>query len=113
MGLSKMLHHVSLTTCQTYFDKFVGIAVRFAKVLELTMVLQQGGVYAVKPLCAFAMLDGGELDWKVVAIRTDDPLAAKMHDAVDVETMMPVGIPRNCIDHSLLVGDNRKSCHAH
>lgn len=35
-----------------------------------------GGVYPVVALGALALLDGGELDWKVIAIRTDDPLLA-------------------------------------
>ena len=44
-----------------------------------------GGVYAVKPLAVFAMIDEGELDWKVVAVRADDPLAAAVSDVEDVE----------------------------
>jgi hypothetical protein len=32
-------------------------------------------VYAVRVLGALAMIDGGETDWKVLAVRTDDPLA--------------------------------------
>ena len=28
--------------------------------------LEQGGVYPVKPLGVFAMIDDGELDWKVL-----------------------------------------------
>jgi inorganic pyrophosphatase len=31
------------------------------------------------------MIDDGELDWKVIAIRADDPLAAKLNDVEDVE----------------------------
>lgn len=46
---------------------------------------QQGGVYKVKPLGAYAMIDDGELDWKIVCIRTDDPLADVMNDIEDVE----------------------------
>ena len=33
----------------------------------------------------YAMIDDGELDWKVICIRTDDPLAAKLSDVEDVE----------------------------
>jgi len=36
---------------------------------------QTGSVYAVRVLGALAMIDGGETDWKVLAVRTDDPLA--------------------------------------
>ena len=47
--------------------------------------LDMGGVYAVKPLAVLAMIDDGELDWKVVAIRADDPKAAAVNDVEDVE----------------------------
>ena len=46
---------------------------------------QQGSVYKVKPLGAYAMIDDGELDWKIVCIRTDDPLANVLNDIEDVE----------------------------
>lgn len=39
-----------------------------------------GSVYPVKVLGALAMIDGGETDWKLLAIRTDDPLAATVDD---------------------------------
>lgn len=39
-----------------------------------------GGIYTVKILGALGMIDGGETDWKLLAIRTDDPLAASLHD---------------------------------
>lgn len=55
---------------------------------------QQGGVYKVKPLGAYAMIDDGELDWKIVCIRTDDPLADILNDIEDVERY---------VDHQLLV----------
>ena len=48
-----------------------------------------GGVYTVKPLGVFAMIDDGELDWKVIAIRSDDPMADKLHDVADVDKHMP------------------------
>lgn len=41
------------------------------------------------------MIDGGELDWKVIAIAKDDPLAADLGDIADVEAKMPgVGLVR-------------------
>ena len=46
---------------------------------------EMGGVYPVKPLATLAMIDDGELDWKVVAIRTDDPKASSVNDVEDVE----------------------------
>lgn len=48
-----------------------------------------GGVYPVKPLGVYAMIDDGELDWKVICIRADDPLAAKLNDVEDVERELP------------------------
>ena len=39
-----------------------------------------GAVYQVKVLGALAMIDGGETDWKLLAVRTDDPLAAAVGD---------------------------------
>merc|ERR1719261_1502184 len=42
--------------------------------------LAQGTVATVKPLGALAMIDEGELDWKIIAINTADPLAAKYNE---------------------------------
>ena len=39
-----------------------------------------GSVYQVKVLGALGMIDGGETDWKLLAIRTDDPLAKLAED---------------------------------
>ena len=39
----------------------------------------------MKVLGVFAMIDDGELDWKVLAIARDDPLFALLHDVSDVE----------------------------
>ena len=35
------------------------------------------------------MIDDGELDWKVVAISTSDPMAGKLNDVSDIEKEMP------------------------
>jgi inorganic pyrophosphatase len=43
----------------------------------------------VKVLGVLAMIDDGELDWKVIAINSEDPLAAKLNDIGDVETNCP------------------------
>ena len=55
--------------------------------------LQTGGVYKVKAIGAYAMIDDGELDWKIVCIRADDPLAPAINDIEDVE---------RCADRSCL-----------
>ncbi|CAI7834584.1 unnamed protein product [Closterium sp. NIES-53] len=49
-----------------------------------------GEVYAVKPLAVLAMIDDGELDWKVICIRADDPKADLVNDVEDVEKEFPV-----------------------
>ena len=47
--------------------------------------LPTGSVTTVKPLAVLAMIDDGELDWKVIAINTDDPKASSVNDVEDVE----------------------------
>lgn len=46
---------------------------------------KRGGVYKVKPLGVYAMIDDGELDWKIIAIAVDDPKASLVNDVADVE----------------------------
>ena len=47
--------------------------------------IDSGSVVPVKVLGVLAMIDDGELDWKVIAIATDDPLAGELNDIGDVE----------------------------
>jgi inorganic pyrophosphatase len=54
--------------------------------------LGMGSVKSVKPLGVLAMIDDGELDWKVLAIATDDPLAEKYNDIGDVPESVQAGI---------------------
>jgi len=54
--------------------------------------LVMGSVVEVKPLGVLAMIDDGELDWKVVAIAKDDPLAAEYNDIGDVPESVKSGI---------------------
>jgi inorganic pyrophosphatase len=49
--------------------------------------LEMGSITAVKPLGALAMIDDGELDWKLLAINPADPLAAQLNDISDVEKL--------------------------
>lgn len=44
----------------------------------------------VKPLAALAMIDEGELDWKIVTVSLDDPKASLVNDIDDVEKHFPV-----------------------
>ena len=50
--------------------------------------LESGKVYKVKVLGAYAMIDEGELDWKIVAIREDDLMARHLQDIDDVERLV-------------------------
>lgn len=49
----------------------------------------QGEISRVKILGALAMIDSGELDWKIIAINADDPVAAGLGSVADVEANMP------------------------
>ena len=51
--------------------------------------LEMGGVYEVKVLGVYAMIDDGELDWKVITINVNDPKASKVNN-VEVSTHHPV-----------------------
>jgi len=51
--------------------------------------LEAGSVTPVKALGVLAMIDDGELDWKVIAVSTEDPLAAELNDIGDVEAKCP------------------------
>jgi len=51
--------------------------------------LATGTVTPVKVLGVLAMIDDGEVDWKVIAINSEDPMAEKLHDIADVNTHMP------------------------
>ncbi|DBB11692.1 TPA: V-ATPase V0 sector subunit c'' [Trebouxia sp. C0006] len=48
-----------------------------------------GAVYKVKPLGVLAMIDDGELDWKIIAIDVNDPKASSVNDIEDVEREFP------------------------
>eukprot|EP00554_Chaetoceros_debilis_P007624 CAMPEP_0194074526 /NCGR_PEP_ID=MMETSP0149-20130528/1635_1 /TAXON_ID=122233 /ORGANISM="Chaetoceros debilis, Strain MM31A-1" /LENGTH=271 /DNA_ID=CAMNT_0038754737 /DNA_START=214 /DNA_END=1029 /DNA_ORIENTATION=+ len=54
--------------------------------------LAMGSVTEVKPLGVLAMIDDGELDWKVVAVAVDDPLAKEYNDIDDVPAAIKDGI---------------------
>ncbi|KAL6942635.1 hypothetical protein ACO0QE_003819 [Hanseniaspora vineae] len=52
-------------------------------------ILETGTVTPVKVLGSLALLDDGEMDWKIIAINLKDPLCAKINTLKDVETFMP------------------------
>mmetsp|Transcript_52621 Transcript_52621/g.152994 ORF Transcript_52621/g.152994 Transcript_52621/m.152994 type:complete len:290 (+) Transcript_52621:60-929(+) len=51
--------------------------------------LAMGSVEQVKVLGVLAMIDDGELDWKVICIHKDDPLAPELSNITDVEAKCP------------------------
>lgn len=52
-------------------------------------IMHTGQVKRVKVLGVLAMLDEGETDWKIVAIDTADPLAAKLNSPADIDLHCP------------------------
>jgi inorganic pyrophosphatase len=48
-----------------------------------------GAVYPAKVLGCLGLLDEGEVDWKIIAIATSDPMAADLNDIADVERLVP------------------------
>ena len=56
----------------------------------------------VKVLGILAMIDDGELDWKVIAINSDDALAADLNDISDVESKLPVVVSGTVVPHTYL-----------
>lgn len=54
-------------------------------------ILAPGSVTPVRVLGALGLLDQGELDWKLVAVRADHPLvtSGKLNDLADLEAVAP------------------------
>lgn len=59
-------------------------------IVDLSSIkVETGSVIVVKPLAALAMIDEGEVDWKVVVINVADPKAALVNTMEDVNTHFP------------------------
>lgn len=59
-------------------------------VVELgNTALPIGKIARVKILGSFALIDGGETDWKILVIREDDPIAPLVNDIDDVQKKLP------------------------
>lgn len=54
-----------------------------------SQVMPFGAVYPVKVLGTLALLDEGEVDWKIIAINTSDPMATQLESIEDVERLLP------------------------
>ncbi|CAJ0927080.1 unnamed protein product [Ranitomeya imitator] len=50
-----------------------------SKGCQVTRVCSRGEVIQVKPLGVLALIDEGEMDWKIIAINTEDPEADKFN----------------------------------
>lgn len=51
--------------------------------------LATGSITPVKILGVLGLIDNGETDWKIIAIRTQDPMAPELHELEDVERCIP------------------------
>lgn len=51
--------------------------------------MEIGQVKAVKVLGVYAMIDDGEIDYKLIVIRKDDPFAEKLNSIQDIERVFP------------------------
>lgn len=59
-------------------------------VIEIgSQMMPTGAVYEVKPLGMLGLIDDGELDWKLIAIRKQDPKASLVHNLSDMEEHFP------------------------
>jgi len=61
-------------------------------VVEIGARQEMGAVTEVKVLGVLAMIDDGELDWKLLAIAVDDPLAKEYNDIDDVPDSIKDGV---------------------
>lgn len=52
-------------------------------------VLATGDVRRVKVLGSLAMIDDGELDWKIIAINVEDEMASRLNDIPDIDEHCP------------------------
>ncbi|ODV61024.1 inorganic pyrophosphatase [Ascoidea rubescens DSM 1968] len=48
-----------------------------------------GDIYKVKVLGALALIDDGEIDWKIISINCNDPLSKHLSDINDINKIMP------------------------
>ena len=65
----------------------------------------------VKPVGVLAMIDDGELDWKVIAVSCDDPKAASVNDVADVERCAPTRAHTCARTHARILTGARVGAH--
>jgi inorganic pyrophosphatase len=54
-----------------------------------SQALEAGSVVPVKPLGIMALIHDGKLEWKIIAVWMEDPLAKELHDLVNLEEKYP------------------------
>ncbi|KAG7661894.1 PPA2 [[Candida] subhashii] len=54
-----------------------------------SLILKTGDIKRVKILGSIALIDDGELDWKVIVVNVDDPLANEVYDVHHLITKCP------------------------
>lgn len=64
-----------------------------------TVTARPGEMYVVKVIGVLGMIDEGEMDWKLIGIRADDPAAAEVHGEGS-QAQAPGMLP--CSESSLL-----------
>jgi len=84
-----MMHHYLIAYLQPQTLKVFGDDDPIDVVEIGSVALASGSVTPVKALGVLAMIDDGELDWKVVAIAASDPMADELNDVADIEAKMP------------------------
>lgn len=52
-------------------------------------LLEMGDIKKVKVLGSLALIDDGELDWKIIVINTEDPMHEKVNNIQDVDRYFP------------------------
>jgi inorganic pyrophosphatase len=72
----------TVTKCNQYNDPLAVVEIG-------STALPLGCVVPVKPLGILAVIDEGELAWKIIAVSMDDPLAKELHDLVHLEEKAP------------------------
>lgn len=59
-----------------------------------TIVVASGSIIEVKPVAVLAMIDEGEVDWKVIVINAADPKASVINSLEDAEAHFPGQVAR-------------------
>ncbi|QLG73537.1 hypothetical protein HG535_0F00470 [Zygotorulaspora mrakii] len=52
-------------------------------------ILQTGDIKTVRILGSLALIDDGELDWKIIAINVEDPISSQLQNLNDVNKYLP------------------------